>query len=251
MNKEICKNVENLFTSTIYPNCNKKRSCANGQPDFSIKPKMPYIGREYGNNPQIPNLLFISLDSGNPGTENNIEEIRNSVENNPPRLNPGEYAVRHWNQTFEIASFFLDKYINESIKKENFYTDKYFAHTNSAKCSQNKKHRAQADNRLFDNCREFVVSEIPLFNADIIITQGNKACDCLSQFKKIGEPIVLETIHNGKEVKFPIYVREINNKKTIHIPMYHPSYYKGYWGQKTAFTNNLKKIVDIIQNIKN
>jgi len=246
MNTEICKNIENLFTSNIYPNCPKKQLCDQGQEKISTKPKMPYIGRNYGNNPQIPNLLFISLDSGKAYPDCfTIGEVRASVEENPPRYNPGKDAILHWYQTFDIATLLLDKYFDDSIKKGVSYVDSFIAHTNSAKCTQSKESNKQADSHFFNNCREFVIKEIPLFNADIIITQGIHAQSCLNEYI-ISETIVLETIYKGKEVKFPIYIREINFKKTLHIPMYHQRCGKVYWGQKQAFSENIKRITDII-----
>lgn len=247
MNTEICKNIENFFTSNIYPNCPKKQLCDRGQDRISIKPKMPYIGRNYGNNPQIPNLLFISLDSGiEYPNYHTIEEIRTGVEKDPPRYNPKENeGKQHWYQTFDIATLLLDKYIDNSIKKGVSYVDPFISHTNSAKCTQNKEDKGQADSHFFYNCLEFVIKEIPLFNADIIITQGILAQNCLKEYL-IREKIVLETTHNGKGVKLSIYIRELNNKKILHIPMYHPSYYRGYWGHKQALSENLKRITDII-----
>ena len=52
MNKEICTNIENLYVSSIYPNCPKRHLCDSGLHNLSKKPKMPYIGRDYGNNPK-------------------------------------------------------------------------------------------------------------------------------------------------------------------------------------------------------
>jgi len=251
MNEEICTNIENLYISTIYPNCPKKALCESGQQNFSKKPKMPYIGRDYGNNPKIPNLLFISLDSGDENENcHTIEEIRNDVKTNPPRKNPGKDIVKHWYQTFDIATLFLDYYLDESIKKGVSYVDTFVAHTNSAKCTQNKEKRKQADANVFENCFGFVVEEIPLFNADLIITQGIPAQYCLNAYK-IRDTIVLETTHNGKDIKFPIFLREKNNKIFLHIPMFHQSYFKGYWGQKQAFRENLEKIIEIVENARN
>ena len=250
MNKEICTNIENLFNLSIYPDCPRKQLCDSGQHNFSKKPKMPYIGKDYGNNPQIPNLLFVSLDSGEERENyHTIEEIRNDVETYPPRKNPGKGKVKHWYQTFDIATLFLDKYLDESVKQGVSYVDSSVAHTNSAKCTQNKDNKKQADEYVFNNCRGFVVEEIPLFNADIIITQGIPARKCLDAYIA-SESIVLETKHNGKDVKLPIYIREINTKRILHIPMYHPSYFKGYWGQKQALKENLGEIIEIVANVR-
>jgi len=251
MNKEICTNIENLYCSSIYPDCPKKHLCDNGLHNFSKRPKMPYIGRDYGNNSKIPNLLFISLDSGDEYENyHTVEEIRNGVETNPPRENPGKDKVKHWYQTFDIATIFINKYLDESVKKGVSYADSFVAHTNSAKCTQNKEKRKIADANLFENCRGFVVKEIPLFDADVIITQGNPAKYCLNTYTII-KKIDLETIHNGNDIIFPIYIRETNNKKILHIPMYHPSYFKGYRGQKKAFKDNLDTIYKIVEEIRN
>jgi hypothetical protein len=253
MNNVICKDIENLFVSSIYPDCPKKPFCDNLKEfGFSKKPKMPFIGRQYATNPKIPNLLFISLDSGDEyANYHTIDEIRKGVEDNPPRLNPGKgEVVRHWYQTFDLAALILGYYFPESLKIGGSYVDAFVAHTNSAKCTQSKKGREQADNRLFENCREFILKEIPFFDAQIIITQGIPAKNCLSPFL-ISETIVLEAIHNDKEIQLPIYIRKINGKNVLHIPMNHPSFFKGYWGQKQVLKINMDKIIDIIEKVKN
>ena len=242
MKIEISKNIEELYSSSIYPNCPKKSLCNNAKLDgFSKKPKMPYIGSEYGNNPNVPNLLFVSLDSGDEYENlHTIEEIRTEVENNPPRRT-GQDKGKHWYQTFEIAETLLQSYFDNIGEQSNGFTDRYIAHTNSSKCTQSKAHRAEADKKLFDHCRDFVKKEISLFNANIIITQGAKAEQVLNSFE-ILEKTIFETIHNGRPVSLPIFIRNINQNNVIHIPMYHQSYYKGYWGQKQALIENLEKL---------
>jgi|LSQX01.3.fsa_nt_gb hypothetical protein len=253
MNERICESIRSLYTSSIYPNCPKKELCGQGLPRFSRKPKMPYIGIDYGNSPEIPNLLFISLDSGDDVNLKNchtIEEIRDDVKKNPPRNRFRK--TNHWYQTFDIATLLLDNYIDESIKTGVSYVDTFIAHTNAAKCTQNKEDRKEADRILFNNCREFVQREIPLFNADIIITQGVQARNTLRIFPIIEETerTILKTIHKEKEVNFEIFIREINGKKTLHIPMYHPSYYRGYWRHKKAIVDNLQLIIAIMQELR-
>lgn len=250
METEIRKSIENLFISSIYPNCPKKHLCDKGQGTISKKTKMPFIGWEYDNNPQIPNLLFISLDSGCEYQGfHTIDEIRNQVILEPPRLQKGKDTVLHWYQTFDIATILLDKYIDESKKTGVAYVDSLISHTNSAKCTQSKDGNSQADGHFFDNCFDFLKIEIPLYRADIIVTQGNRAFDCLSGNLVI-EKILLETSHNGMDVKFPIFIREVNNRKVLHIPMYHPSYYKGYWGNKKVIIDNINKIKEITDLIR-
>lgn len=246
------KFVKTLRICTIHhfiQNVLRKKSVEEGYLISQKNQKCRIIGSNYANNPKIPNLLFISLDPGDERENyHSIEDIRKDVKNYPPRENVKD-KIKHWYQTFDIATLFLDKYLDESIKKGVSYADTFFAHTNSAKCTQNKIHREQADANVFNNCREFVVKEIPLFNADIIITQGVQAEHCLNAYKKV-EKFILETIHNGKEIKLPIYLREINNKKILHIPMSHPSYFKKYWGQKKAFKENLERIIKILEQAK-
>lgn len=252
MNQEICKNIEDLYTSNIYPNCPNKQLCNNENSEIlSKKPKMPYIGREYGNNTQIPNLLFLSLDSGleHPNLHT-IKELRTSVETENPRA-PGPGNVNHWFQTFDIAEFILKDFFtdfNELIKHNPFYTDLFIAHTNSSKCTQNKSGKAQADNHLFKNCKPFVIQELGLFNAHIIITQGKKAEECLAVYEVV-EKRIIETNHNGEQIKLSVFIKTIDSKKTLHIPMYHQSYYRGYWGQKKVLFDNIDQIQTIIQQL--
>lgn len=246
-NKKKCNDILKLYTDSIYPKCPKKSLCSRGDCGFSEKPKMPYIGSEYGNHRNIPNLLFISLDSGTEYTNlHSIEEIRKEVEEHPPTTTSGRDKGKHWYQTFDLANLILSQYLNESQKK---YIHKYVAHTNSAKCTQNKKNNKQADGHIFENCRDFfVIKEIPLFHAQIIITQGKYAEKCLHDYQTL-QTEVLKTTHKNKSIEFPIYIREQNNHKILHIPMYHPSYYKGYWGQKQALQDNIKFLKPALEKL--
>lgn len=249
MNDEIIKNIEDLFTSSIYPTCPKKSLCNNTNLDgFSKKPKMPYIGSEYGNNSNVPNLLFVSLDSGNEYENlHTLTEIREEVENNPPRRK-GQHKGKHWFQTFDIAHSFIKLFLEDIEDKDIHYTDQFIAHTNSSKCTQSKEGRAEADKKLFDHCRDFVKKEIQLFNANIIITQGAKAEQVLNSFEVI-EKKVFETIHKSKPILFPVFIKSINNRSVLHIPMCHQSCYKEYWGQKQALVENLEQIKIILNQV--
>lgn len=252
-NLQICSGIEKLYASSIYPDCPKKDLCDDGKHRFSKKPKMPYIGRNYGNKSKVPNLLFISLDAGEEiDNYHTIPEIRKGVEDKPPRIHLSNAKTRHWHQTFDIADILLAPYIGKQIKDEKgiSFVDSYIAHTNSAKCTQNKDNRKSADAILFSNCHPFVLKEIQLFDADIIVTQGGYAAKTLeNDIFAIVEDKILESTHNGKDVSLTIYIREVNGKKTLHIPMYHPSYFRGYWAQKQTLEDNLKDIQKIVQEI--
>lgn len=111
-----------------------------------------------------------------------------------------------------------------------------------------KAKRAEADKKLFDHCRDFVIKEIPLFNANIIISQGEKAEQVINSFEVI-EKKVFESIHNGKSVSLHASIRSINKRQVLYIPMYHQSYYKGYWGQKKVLMENIEQIKMMLDRI--
>src|SRR5665647_536127 len=80
-NEEIVADIEGFYNETVYPTCPKYEMCKKDCPGFSQKPKMSYIGREYGNNSTVPNLIFLSLDSGDEYENyHTIKEIRADVE---------------------------------------------------------------------------------------------------------------------------------------------------------------------------
>jgi len=237
------------FYEKTFPNgkCPKKALCdINNDSNFSKRPKEAYVGRNYGMDKNVPKILFVSLDSGEyEEGYSTFEEIRDREEKNPPLKVYGK--GNHWYQTFDIAKLLLEPFLNGSfIKEEDFYSDSYFAHTNSAKCTQNKEGRAEADLRLFMNCREFVKSEIELYNADVIISQGNRANEIMLFFPQISDPVVFTA--NDSNRKLYVYERIINNKSVLHIRMYHPRY-GVYWKQKKAIGDNIIEITKLIKSI--
>jgi uracil-DNA glycosylase family 4 len=251
-NEKIVAEVERFYFETVYPKCPKYEMCKKDWPNFSVKPKMSYIGREFGNNTSIPNLVFLSLDSGDEyNNYHTITEIRDGVEDvkQRPQNCVGIEKTRHWYQTFDLAKIILDPFLPDSLKIGNAYVNPYIVHTNSAKCTQNKPNRNKADDFIFHNCREFVIKELELYNPDIIITQGRLAEVVLNHFSENCR-YNIETIHNSKNVKMSIFERNLTGKRIIHIPTYHPTYFKGYWSQKTNISNNVEIISQIVLSIK-
>lgn len=251
-NNEIVESVTRFYEPHIYPICPKIGDCNRENSEkFSKMPKMSYIGREYGNKREIPNLVFLSLDSGD--TKENystISQLRNYTENDDIM----RYEKNlHWFQTFNLSCLILKPFLNDMVKNEN-EVKPYIVHANSAKCNQGKKGRKQADNILFKNCREYVLEELPLYEPDIIVSQGYKAWDVIG--KADGEHKVLETIaieykHNSKIIKMSIFIRDMNGRKFLHIPMYHPSYFRGYWGQKECIKANSFIITEKLTELMN
>lgn len=244
-NNQLVSEIENFYLENIYPVCPKLSNCKRNCQSFSKKPKMCYLGKEYGNSPEIPNLVFISLDSGDEYDNlHTISEIRSAVEINPPQFNPGKDIVKHWFQTFDLAKIILSPFIPELIKTDDYYINPYVVHTNSAKCTQNKDGRAMADDILFSNCKEYSIKELELLKPKIVISQGIKAHEVLSCFEEI-ERIQL----NSNNKKLTLSIRKIGENQIIHFSLYHPSYYRGYWGQKEIIINNIDRIKEVIKNI--
>ena len=243
-NNQIVSSLENWYCENIYPVCPKLSKCQENCQSFSKKPKMCYIGKEYGNSSEIPNLVLVSLDSGSQDEINplyTINQIRNNVEERAPQIFEKN---KHWYQTFDLAKIILSPFIIDSIKNSEFLVNPYIVHTNSAKCTQNKSGNAIADDRLFDNCREYVITELELLKPKIVITQGSKADIVLNHFKEIDR---IEFKLNNKQLL--IIIRVINNVKVVHIHTYHPSYYRGYWAQKEIIVNNVEVIAKLIKEV--
>jgi len=250
-NYKIVENIEQFYKS-IYPICPLIDKCNKEKSDnFSQKPKMSYIGREYGNSRAIPNLLFLSLDSG--GGEEvkfTIEDIRDEVENRTDfsKFN-GRDRQKHWFQTFWLGKIILEPFLNEKIQAENDVKP-YIVHTNSAKCNQGKPNRSQADKLLFTNCMSFVKDEIPYYNPDIIITQGNRAWDVMGQYQTIEEKnFRIGPLLHSKNEEITIYAKKIGNKIAFHIPLYHPRY-GGFKWQKQCLEHNMYVIKEKLEELK-
>ncbi|MBN2836163.1 MAG: hypothetical protein JXR48_14485 [Candidatus Delongbacteria bacterium] len=183
-----------------------------------------------------------------------IDEIRKEVENkNDFNSTKGKEKGKHWFQTFNLSCLILEPFLHDLIKSEN-EVKPFIVHANSAKCNQGKKGRKQADNILFENCREYVLEELPLYKPDVIVSQGNKAWDAIG--KADGEHKVIDTLsieyeHNSKTVKMNIFIRDMNGRKFMHIPMFHPSYFRGYWEQKECLKINRFKITEKITELMN
>ncbi len=153
------------FHCCSLPKCNKANS-----PRFT-EAKASYVGPHYEKR-QLPRLLFLSLDSGegcSDPEQRTIEAVR--CQNLATDVETLE-KNKHWYRTHEMALKLLCQF-KCGLKIAD--TPPYFAHVNSAKCSQNKKNKRQADRTLFDECRRFIPKELRILKPDIVVTQGNWA----------------------------------------------------------------------------
>ncbi len=132
---------------------------------------------------------------------------------------------RHWYETHywaqQIYSAISDNHISlEEIKD-------YFCHLNSAKCCQNKPHSKEADITLFRNCRQYLPQEIKIIAPHILITQGDRAREAITDIfrfkKKLYEKVYL-----------------ISHDKLLWVHTYHPGSRDFYRDQKKDLGNIIK-----------
>ena len=152
--------------------CCHQADCSRGSASFT-GPKSAYFGEHYedAHSLGLPRLLFVSLDSGSAGS---CAEKRLPSAVWPPVTEESlGRRNRHWYRTHELAACIVNRIRGTSMKP--WEAAPYFAHTNSAKCCQNKLGRGQADGRLFKNCRPYLSRELAVLRPDVIVTQGGWA----------------------------------------------------------------------------
>lgn len=204
--------------SALKFSCPHYEDCSRGCEHFT-KAKEAFVSTGYENH-DLPRLLFISLDSGDadPKAKNRtLQSIRQQEEANFQISSLNDKQSSHWYRTHELAQWFLRKY-QWGLRIDQ--VQHYFAHTNSAKCCMNLKHREKADSRLFDNCREFIPGEVVILSPDIIVTQGDEAEQSINgQFSELDLNKFGITHQDLAEVK----VISINGAPVLWVHTFHPS----------------------------
>jgi len=141
--------------------------------------KESFVGPEYEKG-TLPRLLFLSLDSGSAEADprlKTLEAVRAQELTTDILTLP---RGRHWYETHELAWVLLQHFKRDLKLAE---INRYFAHVNSAKCCLNHPLRRQAADVLFDNCREFIPSELRILKPDIIVSQGGQARRVMEGFR--------------------------------------------------------------------
>jgi uracil-DNA glycosylase len=200
-----------------------------------------HVGHNYGEEYRV---LVLSLDTGGGGSDT-IEQRTENVES-------GKYARgnRHMPGTIEILRLiYPNKLDSERLK--------YFAMTNSAKCSGDSQEKLPR--KVYKKCAEFQIEEIKIINPELLISQGNDAFpdylnpesytnDDLSLFwkyidQRIDKEDIISTINK--------YVKKIKLTDNKIIPLIygpHPSARQGLW--QSFRDNSLPKLNHFIQYLK-
>lgn len=208
---ELEKYYKDCGISPLDFHCKHAEVCRGQNPDFT-EANQAYVGTEYEKG-TLPRLLFLSLDSGSNEPEpsrRTMAAVRYWEENHV--IVSDLPKARHWYETHDVAWKVLIKF-REDLALEG--VKPYFAHTNSAKCCENNKHGAQAKDGMFTRCQEYIPGEIEILAPDILITQGYKASEAISQrFAAVSLDTKLENC--------PVKTLKIRNKDVIWIHTYHP-----------------------------
>lgn len=220
-------------------NCHHVEECRGTCTTFSTA-KEAYVGDRYGAD-GLPRLVFLSLDSGDGGeqwhssvgeaararTLEALQAHENGLDIVAWAASHPRYRSHHWYQTHELALALLGG-LRGALEIGSIH--RYFAHTNSAKCSLNKKGRSEADRRLFQNCRAYIPSELRILAPDILVTQGQWAK--VAVIRGVPEALEPMTSANGVAAETGSYrMISLPDRKIIWFHTYHPRF-GGYWRQK-------------------
>ena len=183
----------------------------------------PYIGREYERcgHGSIPRLLFLSLDSGTlpPDPMARTAQAQQTLEENRSNHGPNP----HWRYTHELAQTLLKQFKQGLSFQE---ACRYFAHTNSAKCSMNNLNNKMAGRQLFENCREYIPGEIEVLKPDILVTQGDWAMEAITRN--------FSATIKGEQKSCGYAFLKLGDHNLLWFHSYHPTNYGKFFRQKKS-----------------
>jgi uracil-DNA glycosylase len=174
----------------------------------------------------LPRLVFLSLD---PGRSVHLHERmligqrlseQRWVEHELLRGRARQST--HWYRTHELALTLLLPFA--PCLTIGAVHD-YFAHTNSAKCCLNYPGRAQADDRLFDNCRSYIAGELEVLRPEILVTQGIMAKRAITESDALRIVKAAATPTDCAEVEYA-------GGRALWLCTYHPRYFQGFYRQR-------------------
>lgn len=202
-------------------NCDYKDRCKARCNDF-VSAREAFVGSEYEKG-TLPRLLFVSLDpvGDHPSREPSKrtlaymrywEENRCEVEKLP--------KGHHWYRTHEFA-YELLRPVAIARELAGFGLDnvhRFFAHTDSAKCTDVALGAKKGHPELFAHCRTFIPGEIAILRPDVLVAQGNEAIvaiqGALSNPKRVPHPGLPHYEHQ---------ITTIAGKRVFVLLLKHPS----------------------------
>jgi len=214
--------------------CQHKVECRGSSASFT-GPNSAFVGEHYEDAHRfgLPRLLFVSLDSGS-GDPDSEKRLPHAV-----RSWATEHCLgpknRHWYRTHEHAACILGRIRGTSMTPRQ--AQLYFAHTNSAKCSQNKERQRQADKRLFDNCRPYLSCELAVLRPDVIVTQGGWARVAVSAV--VGDWIAKDSVVADRV--------QLHGREVFWLNTHHPARFGAFNGQRRQwgdFAEEIRVFVD-------
>jgi len=199
--------------------------------DFT-EAKSAYIGSGYEVG-KLPNgtklrLLFLSADPGCGNQKPKKCRLPDQVRKGENEqgdwmvrdLIKGQHKAWHWYRTYELAWYILKRF--DSRFEEFDDVKGFFAHANSAKCCMNKFGCAQADQRLFDNCKGYLDGELKLLAPNLLVTQGKPAKHAVTRLVEITKKVEVENAFHCI----------LHGKPVFWLRTDHPRYARGFNAQR-------------------
>ena len=195
--------------------CPKYEDCKSGCNTFDIT-RMPIIGRNYYTQ-GLPGILVVSMDRGTKkdGEKDGIDTREPETQETIDKW----HKNTHWYKTNHFIWNLLKK-VNSDITFSD--ATSMFAATNAVKCTTNNKNNANANRRLFNNCKVYLQEEIEIFNPDILITQGKITAESVRFALQISDESFSTCGHLSHKCKW-IQFRLPSGKVCFWLDTYHPN----------------------------
>ncbi len=237
--------------------CLCKDKCKSVCKDF-VETKEAFVGSGYERG-EFPRLLFISADpliwkelGERQPQERTALAVRRRYEKDYSQCDIT--GGSHWYETHDFAcklfKAITDRREGWAARADNslslYQTNKYFAHTNSAKCKDMSQGSKQGPDTLFTNCQQFIKGEVEALAPDIIVTQGVKARTAIECFHN-----VLDPIRHPEHGKYKIYTIKVKDMRVLRVSTYHPAAWRrGYYKKEKqeAFSWYIEELAELVSN---
>ena len=217
---ELSKYYEEKGILSTKFNCPFLSACSCGNPRNLIKGKAAYIGKYYEDH-RLPRILFVSLDMGSD------KDFEIAEKRTPEGVRKVE-EYRHWSSLPNLLHWFETHYFAQKIAQVMGFmyqaneVNHIFAHTNSAKCCENKESNEMSATTLYKNCRSFIRGELEILDPEILVTQGGQADNAIKNtFPDISTDadfVSLSQIHER------VGLIRINNHPVLVLRTIYPSW---------------------------